>query len=376
MPSSGLTVAVCFGTFPPERNGGADFVARVAAALVRAGARVHVVTSRGAGPEREESAEGFAVHRIVDDWTFRGVAASRSRVRSVLEAEHADVFHVFFPDSVVGPAYQAAAFLAPRRTRLVTTWWNLGLGRRSPSLLRIGSAALLARSRVLSSHDPSYVAALDRLVLGLKPVELLPVGSNFVPADRRRRDGPLTLGFFGQLDFTRGVDTLFDALARLARPEVRLVMLGSAGRPERYGGDPEFARLLALPGELGIDRQVQWTGFLSDEEVPQALADLDLCVLPYRRNSLGRSALAAALEAGTPVVLGGRADRVAPLVPGEHVALVSPDDPQGLADTLARLIDDDDERARLAAGARRAADFFAWPRIAETALELYKRALR
>jgi glycosyltransferase involved in cell wall biosynthesis len=376
MPSSGLTVAVCFGTFLPERNGGADFVVRFAAALVRSGARVHVVTSRGMGPEREEAAEGFVVHRIVDDWTFRGVAASRSRVRGMLEAERADVFHVFFPDSVVGRAYQSAAFLAPRRTRLVTTWWNLGLGRRSPPLLRLGSAALLARSRVLSSHDPSYLAALHRLVLGLKPVELLPVGSNFLPKDRRRRDGPFTLGFFGQLDFTRGVDTLFDALARLSRPEVRLVMLGSAGRPERYGGDPEFARLLALPSELGIDQQVEWTGFLSDEEIPQALADLDLCVLPYRRNSLGRSALAAALEAGTPVVLGGRADRVAPLVPGEHIALVSPDDPQGLADTLARLIDDDDERARLAAGARRAADLFAWPRIAETALDLYRRALR
>jgi glycosyltransferase involved in cell wall biosynthesis len=376
MPSSGPTVAVCFGTFPPERNGGADFVARFAGALVRAGARVHVITSRAAGPDLEETSEGFVVHRIVDDWTFRGVAASRSRVRDMLATERADVLHVFFPDSVVGPDYQAAAFFAPRRTRLVATWWNLGLGRRSPARLRLGSAALLTRSRVLSAHDPAYVTALQRLVLGRKPVELLPVGSNFVRKERRRRDGPHTLGFFGQLDFTRGVDTLFDAVARLARPEVRLVMLGSAGRPQRYGDDPEFARLLALPRELGIEQQVEWTGFLSDDDVPQALADLDLCVLPYRRNSLGRSALAAALDAGTPVVLGGRADRVAPLVPGEHIALVPPDDAQGLADTLARLLDDDDERLRLAAGAGRAAEFFAWTRIAEIALGLYRRALR
>ena len=35
-------------------------------------------------------------------------------------------------------------------------------------------------------------------------------------------------GFFGQLDFTRGVDTLFEAVARLGRPDVRVVMLGSA----------------------------------------------------------------------------------------------------------------------------------------------------
>ena len=85
----------------------------------------------------------------------------------------------------------------------------------------------------------------------------LPVGSNFEPADRRRDDGPITLGFFGQLDFTRGVDTLFEALALLRRPEVKLVMLGSAGRPERYEGDPEFRRLLALPDALGIAGQVE-----------------------------------------------------------------------------------------------------------------------
>ena len=126
---------------------------------------------------------------------------------------------------------------------------------------------------------------------------------------------------------------------------------------------------------LGIAEQVEWTDYLSDGEVSQQLADLDLCVLPYRRNSLGRSALAAALAAGTPVVLAGRADRVAPLVPGRDVALVTPDDATGLAAMLARLIDDADERQRLADAARRAAQQFAWSRIAEDALSHYEEAL-
>ena len=331
---------------------------------------MHVITS----PGEEEDLPGVAVHRVVDDWTFRGGRASRRRVRALLAASGIEVLHVFFPDSVVDRDYQAAALLAPRRTKLVTTWWNLGLGRRSPPLLRLGSLALIARSSVLSSHDPGYLAALRPLAAG-RPLAWLPAGSNFDPAERARDEGPVTLGFFGQLDFTRGVDTLFEAVARLARPEVRLVMIGSAGRPERYGDDPEFARLLALPEELGIAAQVGWTGYLSDEEVPQALADLDLCVLPYRRNSIGRSALAAALDAGVPIVLAGRPDRIAPLRAGENVALVAPDDPQALADELARLIDRPDERARLAEGARRAAACFAWPRIAETALDLYRQAL-
>jgi glycosyltransferase involved in cell wall biosynthesis len=283
---------------------------------------------------------------------------------------------VFFPDSVIDRRYQLPSLIGLGRLPLVTTFWSLGLGARSPLSLRLASVGLLARSKVVSSHDPGYLAALRTLVAGRKPVEWLPVGSNFEPVERSQRDGPVTLGFFGQLDFTRGVDTLFEALARLGRPDVRLVMLGSAGRPERYGDDPEFARLTALPGRLGIADQVEWTGYLDEDEVSRRLAELDLCVLPYRRNSLGRSALAAALAAGTPVVLAGEPDRIAPLVAGRDVALVRPDDPAALAATLGRLIDDPGERARLADGAKRAARHFAWPRIAARAIDIYREALR
>ncbi|HWX10336.1 MAG TPA: glycosyltransferase family 4 protein, partial [Gaiellaceae bacterium] len=359
--TAGLRVAICFGTFPPHRNGGADFLARFASALAAAGCDVHVLTSAGDGPTAERLPSGVVVHRVIEDWTIRRARPSLRALRTLLESEQIELVHVVFPDSVVQGRYQLPALLGSRGVPLVTTFWNLGLGRRSPPAVRLTALALLLRSAALSSHDPGYLAALRRLAVGRKPVHWLPVGSNFdhVGARELRDGGPLRLGYFGQLDFTRGVDTLFEALARLGRRDLRLVMLGSAGRPERYAEDSaaeaEFRRLLALPEQLGIGDLVEWTGFLDDDEVPDALASLDLCVLPYRRNSLGRSALAAALAAGVPVVLGGRPDRIAPLRPGEHVALVPPDDPGALAATIGRLLDDEAERARLADGARAAA---------------------
>jgi glycosyltransferase involved in cell wall biosynthesis len=372
----GLSVGICFGTFPPERNGGSDFIARFAPALAAEGCAVHVVTSAGGAPAVEEVADNVTVHRIVDDWTWPGGRDSLRRVNATLRDVDAQLVHVFFSDSVIARRYQLPPLIGLGRQPLVTTFWNLGLGRRSPLPTRFTALGLLARSKVVSSHDPAYLAALRRLVAGRKPVEWLPVGSNFDPVERAPHGGPVTIGFFGQLDFTRGVDTLFEAVARLGRPDVRLVILGSAGRPERYGDDPEFARLVALPEQLGIAAQVEWTGYLDDAEVPRRLAGLDLCVLPYRRNSLGRSALAAALTVGTPVVLAGRVDRIEPLVAGRDVALVPPDDPGALAAELARLIDDADARARLATGAAHAAQHFAWPRIAARALEIYREALR
>jgi glycogen(starch) synthase len=178
------------------------------------------------------------------------------------------------------------------------------------------------------------------------------------------------LAYFGQLDFTRGVEDLFDALATLRRGEIdaRLVMLGGAGsvRSDRYR---------ALADRLGIGEAVVWPAYLEPAEAADVLAATDVCVLPYRRRSFGRSAVAAALSLGVPTVLAGTADGVSPLVPGYHVELVPPASPDALAATVRNLLGDPARRERLAAGARDAAQLFAWPRIAEAALGLYRLAL-
>lgn len=378
----GLRVCLCFGTFPPERNGGADFLARFSRSLAGLGHEVTVLTSPAAAPRRE-LVSGVTVHRTIDDWTLgrRGRQALRSANR-LLSEEGVDVVHVFFPDPGLGGRYQLPAALGAGRIPLVTTFWNLGVGRRSPWPLRLQALALLARSSVLTSHDPTYLAALRSLSAGLRPVHWLPVGNNLDGPRGRRpsaevRDGlgvapsAALLAYFGHLDFTRGVEELFTALRIVRRAhDARLVMVGSAEGERRYD-----AELRSLPGRLGLDDAIHWTGYLSTERAADALAAADLCVLPYRRNSLGRSALAAALELGVPTVLAGTRAGIAPLRAGTHVALARPGDAQALAATVADLLRHPRERDRLAAGARRAAHLFAWDRIAASAEGIYRRAL-
>nr|MBA3366626.1 glycosyltransferase family 1 protein [Actinomycetota bacterium] len=57
------------------------------------------------------------------------------------------------------------------------------------------------------------------------------------------------------------------------------------------------------------------------------------------------------------------------------VALVPPARPEQLAATVTDLLSRPHELERLAAGARRAARFVSWPRIAAAALGLYREAL-
>lgn len=385
-------MALCFGTFPPEHNGGSDYVSALAGSLAGTGLDVTVITSPYPdAPEEEEPVPGVRVLRLMDDWSpsSRG-RRSLGRANAALDDAGVELVHVFFPDSVVAERYRDSALLGIGRIPLVTTFWNLGLGRASPLGLRIASLALLARSRALTSHDPFYLAALAR-VAGSRRVRWLPVGST-VPADltagpgeaRRRleldRDASW-LTYFGQMDPTRGLDDLFEALALLRRTrDVRLLMVGSAGRPHRYADSgrtvhEEFLRLRSLPERLGIGEAVRWTDYLPPEEVALHLRAADCCVLPYRRNSIGRSALAAALELGCPTVLGGTAAGIVPLRSGEHVLASPPADPKALAEAVARVLDDDALRARLAEGGHRISRVFSWPRITAAALDVYREAV-
>ena len=375
-----LRVAIVFGTFPPDRNGGADFVARFGPALAAQGADVHVLTSAEHTPEREGFAPGVTVHRIIEDWTFsHSGRRALARANDVLRTERTQIVHVIFPDSVLQEAYQVPAALGLGRVPLVATFWNIGLGRRSPWPIRAEAGALLARSALVTSHDPTYLRALRRIVGWWKPVRWLGIGSHVDASGVAEReaararlglDGVPSLAYFGHLDFTRGIEDLFEALARLRRErDVRLVMVGSAG-------DEQYAPYREIAARLGVGDALVWTGYLPDREAAAVLAAADLCVLPYRRNSLGRSALAAALDVGVPTVLGGTPAGVAPLRPGDHVALVPPDDPATLARTIGNLLDDEDRRRQLAAGARRASRLFAWPRTAACALGLYREVLR
>lgn len=385
-------VGLCFGTFPPERNGGADFVARFSAALAALGIEVAVVTSaREGAPAVEQLRPGVTVHRVVEDWGLgRAGRTSLALANDVLAEAGSQLVHVFFPDSVLQGRYRLPALLGAGRLPLVTTFWNLGLGRRSPAAVRLEALALLARSGVVSSHDPTYLRVLRRTIGRVRPTAWLPAGNNLAgtmpsgsQADLRGELGMPDvewLGYFGQLDATRGVEDLFEALALVRRNrDVRLVMIGSAGRAGRYDDEPESARylrdVLALPERHGVGDAVVWTEYLPDATVLRYLCAVDLCVLPYRRNSLGRSALATALQLGRPVVLAGTPAGIEPLRPGRDVALIPPRSPAELAATVERLLADPAERARLAEGARAAAVHFSWPRIAERAAEMYERAL-
>jgi L-malate glycosyltransferase len=122
------------------------------------------------------------------------------------------------------------------------------------------------------------------------------------------------------------------------------------------GSGPEKQRLLQLVRELRCEEQVRFLG--NRESVGDLFHACDVFVMPSRREGLGVACLEA-MAAERPVI----ASRVGGL--GEAVVhertglLVPPEDPEALAEALARVIADPALRVRLgAAGPDRVAEGF------------------
>jgi len=135
----------------------------------------------------------------------------------------------------------------------------------------------------------------------------------------------------------KALDILIRAVSLVARefPTLKVLIVG---------GGPEKAALRELVDELGLNGVVTFTGFRSD--VADFLAIFDVAVLSSDYEGTPLSVIEY-MAAGKPVVatrVGGVPDLVEH---GVHGLLVRPQDPEGLARAIVRLLRDPALRARM-----------------------------
>jgi glycosyltransferase involved in cell wall biosynthesis len=114
-------------------------------------------------------------------------------------------------------------------------------------------------------------------------------------------------------------------------------------------------------------------GYLDEADRYVLLREASVLAYPSLYEGFGLPPLEA-MAAGVPVVA-TRAGGV-PEVVGDAAELVVPGDAAALARALARVIDDDDVRARLVASGRIRAAAFTWASAAASMMELYELAAR
>jgi glycosyltransferase involved in cell wall biosynthesis len=375
-----MRVLLVTGEYPPDEGGVADYTRCLAEALAERGVAVDVAT---AGPATEVDVTGprIVVHRAVADWGWGALPALARLARAC----HADIVHVQYQAAAYGmrPAIHAVPWWLSRRAgvRTAVTYHDLRVPYLFPKAGPLRRAAVRALARwsdlalVTNAADHADLAAWG----GARRLALVPIGSNVPdapPADYDRQAwrlgagiGPATdlIAYFGFLNASKGALTLVEALGALLAGghDARLVMIGGlvgASDPTNRAYLDRFRADLAL---RGLAERVVWTGHVPRSAVSAWLHAADAVALPYADGaSCRRGSLLAALEHGAPIVTTAPEGTPAPLVDGVSARLVPADDPPAFAAALAEVLDDDDLRGRLAAGARSLAQAFAWPAIA------------
>ncbi|MEU2199118.1 glycosyltransferase family 4 protein [Isoptericola sp. NPDC019482] len=383
------------------RKGSSVHVQAVLRELVRAGAEVHVVTTRP-GDDTPDDLRGVVVHRI--PVARAGSTAEREVVLRDADARVAEVLD--------GVAAGASLDLVYERYSLwgtAATAWARDAG--VPSVLEVNAplvdeqrthrelvdeaaaercarAAVGAATAVVAVSGPVAAWAADRAGEHPEKVHVLANGvdtGRIVPAVDRcggRRDltdssrgrvhgrqGALHFGrdtsarrvrqdataftvlFVGTLKPWHGLDVLVDAFAGLHGrvPEARLLLVGDG---------PEREAVLARAGALGVRGAVEHAGAVSPSDVPALLHRADVAVAPYPPlDDFYFSPLKVYeyLAAGLPVVSSAVGELPGALEHGRAGVLVPPGDAAALADALVALAHDGDRRAALGARAREVA---------------------
>jgi len=167
-----------------------------------------------------------------------------------------------------------------------------------------------------------------------------------------------------RLEMRKGLDVLLRAIALLGERDVHL-LIGGKGR--------DAAQLQALTAELGLQGRVTFAGFVDEAEKPQYYAACDIFALHSHHEGLG-IVLVEAAAVGRPLVTthaGGTTDIA---LNGQNGLIVPPSNPQALAQALATLIDDPQQRRAMGIASAQHAQSMMIEQVAARYMRLFESA--
>jgi phosphatidylinositol alpha-mannosyltransferase len=177
--------------------------------------------------------------------------------------------------------------------------------------------------------------------------------------------GELQILFVGRPEERKGLPILLAAFGALAElGDCRLTVIGAEREDVlRYLADPELLRWIDVHGRV------------SGEELWAALHRADVLCAPSLSGESFGMVLTEAFAAGTPVVASNIAGYSDVVTDGVDGLLVPPGDPQRLAEELQRVQHEPARLREMGEAARRSAQRYAWPRVADQVTRVYERAI-
>jgi glycosyltransferase involved in cell wall biosynthesis len=344
-------VVIACDTFPPDINGASRFAERLASGLVRAGNEVHVIAPAhnktfGSFTETHDGAK-MTVHRIksyrvIQHKTLRYVwpFTLKAKADKLLAQIRPDAVHInshmivgrFVLKSAqqLGIRVIATNHIMPENlikySLIIPRWaekWVMDLAWRD-------AGRVLRKADAVTTPTRRAADLLEK-ASGLTGVLAVSCGieaSKFANQTPTSNKEPRIL-FLGRLDYEKHIHNLLKAVAMLPRKlNVKVEIVGD-------GGEREYLEKLAQ--ELGINRNVEFRGHITDQELPKAYERATLFAMPSIAE-LQSIATMEAMASGRPVVAADAMALPHLVHDGDNGYLFPPDDVSAFSDALHKVL--------------------------------------
>jgi len=353
--STRLSIAL-IGPLPPPPGGMANQTRQLARLLQESGASVEIVRSNMPyWPAWIARARGIrAVFRLAPFVARLWRVTGRVDVLHVM-ANSGWAWHLFAAPAVwiarwrgrpVVVNYrggEAEAFMA-RQAR----WVMPTLARASLVIVPSGFLAAVFRKHGVEAEIVQNVIDLSRF----RPAEHSPSALHLI--------------------ITRNLEDIYD-IATALRAFASVKRVHGAARLTIAGSGPARAELERLALELGVERDVTFTGRIDNEQIADLYRSASVLVNPTRVDNMPISLLEA-MASGLPIVSTDAGGIPFLVEDGTTALLVRPGDASAMAAAILRLVDDRALARRLVAAGLTAVQAYTWDQVRPRLFDAYARA--
>ncbi|MEM3402393.1 MAG: glycosyltransferase family 4 protein [Candidatus Hadarchaeum sp.] len=358
--------------YPFVKGGAEKRMYELSRRLARRGHEVHIFGMRWWGQETETELEGVRLHGVCRALPLysrgrRSIRAAVAFTRSVLPHLAKEKFDVI--DCYQAPylhAFPAKTMALLKGTPLVITWHEVWRGYWREYLGSLGAVGRVMEKVILLGMADRVIAVSDQtkddlisLGISVEKISVVPNGIDFgeisgIPPAAERLD----VVYLGRLIKPKNVDVLLRAVAALRGefPELKVGIIGDG---------PERGTLEKLAGELGINKNVKFFGFVEDfREVIGLMKSSKVFVIPSTQEGGASIVTLEANACGLPAIavdhpLGIDKRLILEGKTGFFVKL----SPDAIADRVGTLLRDEKLRGKISANAMELSRSYDWNRI-------------
>jgi len=407
MPQTPLHVTFVTGSYRPDQDGVADYLANLRSHLSQYAITSTILTTYDSAKAMKDD----TVKGALSDWSLPQLLPLVRRIR----ATPTDLLHI--QHAAGSYRFERSVFLLPLLLRLsgysrpiVTTaheygWWDWQPGWLPKSWLeglkewgqsrgwwdREDGFLLTGSNAVITTNENITRIMAERLGEHHTHLTTIPIAANLtvVPIAQATARQELrqhchwsadtqVITFFGFLHPVKGIEPLIHGFKQITQqhPQARLLLMGGVETLSLRGKEAEnyWQKLQNLIRDLALGDRTHCTGYIPAETASRYLSGSDIGVLPFNPGvSLKSGSLLAMLAHRLPTIATHTEESDVVLLEKEAIAPVPPRNSEALADAIHHLLEHPEEGDRLATNGYNFAQSFTWESIARQHYNVYQQ---